>query len=423
MLTRDELMRHEAAGITEPRSRSDPAGRHRLRGAYLHEPGDPKDGVTVTVPIYALNQASEERCEWLVPGMLKEKVVGLLKTLHQRPRSRLLPLPEFADAFISATPFAHGSLVDALLGAVRERTGLDVRRADFKQEQLPAHLLMNIRVIDENGRQLGIGRNLAALKAELGGLARSAFQSLAALKLEGRRGHRLASGGWRTRPSARPNGQPKSTVGKRAASAPADAGSTEPQRYVAWTFGELPELMEVRKAGQTLVGFPALIDRTTHVEVEVFDEPAVAATKHRAGLRRLFALQVRDALKYLEKNLPDARQLEIAYMPLGTPDDLREQIVDVALDRAFLMEPLPHDAASFGKRLDEGRGRLSLIANEIARSVAAVLSEYTAALRKLKDSRPPKDVAEDIGAQLARLVSKRSSPKRRGRSWRTCRVI
>jgi len=408
MLTRDELMRHEAAGITGTAfPKQIRLGGIDCAAAYLHEPGDPKDGVTVTVPIYALNQASEERCEWLVPGMLKEKVVGLLKTLHQRPRSRLLPLPEFADAFISATPFAHGSLVDVLLGAVRERTGLDVRRADFKQEQLPAHLLMNIRVIDENGRQLGIGRNLAALKAELGGLARSAFQSLAALKLEGRVGTDSPAAGGGQRPSARPNGQPKSTAGSGAASAPADAGSTEPQRYVAWTFGELPELMEVRKAGQTLVGFPALIDRTTHVEVEVFDEPAVAATKHRAGLRRLFALQVRDALKYLEKNLPDARQLEIAYMPLGTPDDLREQIVDVGLDRAFLMEPLPHDAASFGKRLDEGRGRLSLIANEIARSVAAVLSEYTAALRKLKDSRPPKDVAEDIGAQLARLVSKR----------------
>src|SRR5205085_7049170 len=89
----------------------------------------------------------------------------------------------FADAFIEATPFALGSLVDALLAAVRTKTGLDVKRADFKQDQLPAHLLMNLRVVDEHGRQLGSGRNLAGLKGELGGLARSAFQALAALKV------------------------------------------------------------------------------------------------------------------------------------------------------------------------------------------------------------------------------------------------
>jgi ATP-dependent helicase HrpA len=93
-LTRDELMRHEAAGIT---TASFPKTL-RLGGidcsvSYLHEPGDAKDGITVTVPIYALNQVSDERCEWLVPGMLQAKVLALAKTLHQRPRSRLVPLP------------------------------------------------------------------------------------------------------------------------------------------------------------------------------------------------------------------------------------------------------------------------------------------------------------------------------------------
>jgi len=408
MLSRDELMRHEAAGITGTAfPKQIRLGGIDCAATYLHEPGDPKDGVTVTVPIYALNQASEDRCEWLVPGMLKEKVIALLKTLHQRPRSRLLPLPEFADGFIAATPFANGSLVDTLLGAVREKTGLDVKRADFKQEQVPAHLLMNIRVVDENGRQLGIGRNLAALKAELGGLARSAFQSLAALKVSDPVGTVPQSPSAERSPAGRSSDRPTSSSAGKAPPTGNDAVAAEPVRYTAWTFGELPELMEVRKGGQTLVGFPALIDRTTHVEVEVFDEPAVATAKHRAGLRRLFALQIRDALKYLEKNLPDARQLEVAYMPLGTPADLREQIIDVAIDRAFLLEPLPHDAASFGKRLEDGRGRLTLIANEVARSAAGVLSEYAAAVRKLKDARPPKDVAEDIGEQLAHLVPKR----------------
>ena len=101
MLARDELMRHEAAGITTaafPKMLR--LGGIDCDASYLHEPGDAKDGVTVTVPIYALNQVSEERCEWLVPGMLKDKVLALLKTLHQRPRSRLVPLPAYADEFV-----------------------------------------------------------------------------------------------------------------------------------------------------------------------------------------------------------------------------------------------------------------------------------------------------------------------------------
>src|SRR6185295_16444107 len=134
-LTRDELMRHEAAGITTAAfPKTIRLGGVDCAATYLHEPGDPKDGLTVTVPIYALNPASEERVEWLVPGLLKEKVIALLKTLHQRPRSRLVPLPEFADGFVSATPFGEGSLVEVLLAAVRAKTGLDVKRADFKQE-------------------------------------------------------------------------------------------------------------------------------------------------------------------------------------------------------------------------------------------------------------------------------------------------
>jgi ATP-dependent helicase HrpA len=163
----------------------------------------------------------------------------------------------------------------------------------------------------------------------------------------------------------------------------------------------------VRQGGQSLDGFPALIDKTTHVEIEVFDEPDVAARKHRAGLRRLIALQIRDALKYLEKNIPDLQRMAVAYMPLGSADELRDQIIELALDRAFLADPLPTDAAAFARRIDEGRGRLTLIASEVARSAGAILIDYAAALRKLKDARAPKEVSDDITAQLARLMTKR----------------
>jgi ATP-dependent helicase HrpA len=114
--------------------------------------------------------------------------------------------------------------------------------------------------------------------------------------------------------------------------------------------------MELRKGGQVLIGFPALIDRGTHVEIEVFDEPEVAAAKHRAGLRRLVALQICEPLKYLEKNIPDLQKMAAAYMSLGTLEELREQIIDVALDRAFLADPLPTDAASFKAASSRARG-------------------------------------------------------------------
>lgn len=177
--------------------------------------------------------------------------------------------------------------------------------------------------------------------------------------------------------------------------------------YTAWTFGELPELMELTKSGQTLVGFPALVDHGSHVQIEVFDEHLVAALRHRAGLRRLVALQIRDSLKSVERQIPDLQKMAALYMPLGTLEELRAQVVDLALDRAFLQEPLPADESAFKRRVEEGRTRLMLIAQEVARCAMAVLTEFAAAARKLKDSRAPKDVSEDIGAQLARLCGKR----------------
>ena len=129
--------------------------------------------------------------------------------------------------------------------------------------------------------------------------------------------------------------------------------------------------------------------------------------RHRAGLRRLVALQIREPLKYLEKNIPDLQKMAVAFMSLGTAEELRDQIIDVALDRAFLADPLPTDEFSFKARIEEGRTRLNLIAQEVARLAGTVLVEYQAALRKLKDSRAPKEVAEDIQAQLQRLCGKR----------------
>jgi ATP-dependent helicase HrpA len=399
VLTRDELMRHEAAGITTNAfPKTIRLGGVDCSAVYLHEPGAARDGLTVTVPLFVLNQVNEERCEWLVPGMLRDKILALLKSLHQRPRSRFVPLPDSASRIASqlSTPetFGNGGLTDALLKVVRDATSLDIQRADFKLDTLSPHLFMNFRVVDEHGRQMGTGRSLGALKAEFGAQARGAFQALAGLKVA-------------------QSVAPKAVETGARADAPALARAAKPgavaaggERYTAWTFGELPELLEIRKGAQVLVGFPALIDAGDAVLVEVFDEPDIAAAKHRAGLRRLFALQLKDALKYLEKNIPDLQKMGAAYMSLGTLEELRAQIVAVALDRAFLLEPLPADAAAFQRRVEEGRGRLTLIAQEVARLAGMILAEYALAIRKIKDSKHAVDATADATQQVQRLMPK-----------------
>nr|WP_315246023.1 ATP-dependent RNA helicase HrpA [uncultured Albidiferax sp.] len=410
LLTREELMRHEAAGITtQSFPKTIRLGGVDCAATYLHEPGDAKDGLTVTVPLFVLNQVNDERCEWLVPGMLKDKVQALIKTLHQRPRSRLVPLPETARTMAETlnTPeiFGQGPLVDAVLKLVRAATSLDIARADIKADMLSPHMFMHFRVVDEHGRQLGTGRNLGALKAELGAQARGAFQALAGLKMA------------QNAEISKPN-QPAAPIPSAQAAPKKVATPVAPanQRYTAWTFGELPELLEIQKGGQTLIGYPGLIDAGDAVTIEVFDEPEVAAAKHRAGLRRLFSLQIKDALKYLEKNIPDLQKMAVTFMQVGknadgsgggTIEELRAQIIDVALDRAFLLDPLPTDEFAFKRRIDEGRGRLTLIANEVARLALTVLTEYATAARKIKDTKNAPEATADAAQQLARLIPKR----------------
>ncbi|VCL03003.1 ATP-dependent RNA helicase HrpA [Burkholderia pseudomallei] len=379
-LSRDDLMRHEAAGVTTELfpKRVTMAGVE-MALAYHFEPGSPRDGVTLAVPLFALNQVDARRAEWLVPGMLKEKAHLLLKSLPQKLRRHCVPLPEYAAGFVERAGrerFGAGGLVDALIADVREQTQVATKTSDFKLETLPAHLFMNFKVIDEHGRQLAMGRNLAQLRAELGAQAQQHFQKIAAAA------------------TLAPAGEP--------------AGATALYEHLTtWNFGKLPELLEIRRRGETLFGYPALVDRGTHCDVEVFDSPDEAARIHRAGLRRLFALQLKEPIKYLEKNLPGLREMAMQYMSLGTQDELRDQLIATALDRACLQEPLPADDASFHARRDEGRSRLNLLAQEIARLVGQILAEYAGLAKKLAQAKPFPAAHADMQSQLAALVGKR----------------
>jgi len=417
-LNKEELMRHEAAGVTTelfPKTMNVTGIEMGL--SYHFEPGSPRDGVTLTVPLFALNQIPSARPGWLVPGMLKEKVQLLLKSLPQKLRRHCVPLPDYAAGFFDRNQdpvrFGRGDLIDALIADIHQHTSARVLTTDFKLETLPAHLSMNFKVVDEHGRQLDMGRNLATLQAELGGQARQSFQRMAesspAAVASGQARAQAAFG----KPGAAapaaaapaPAAKGKGAAPAPAAQAPANTGVSQHTNITAWTFGELPELLEINQGKLTLIGFPALVDKGTHCDLEVFDDPNVAARTHRAGLRRLFALQLKDQLKFAEKNVPGMQQMGMQFMSVGSPEELREQIVNKAIDIACLQDPLPHDAASFNKRKDEGKGRIGLLINEIARLVGQVLAEFHGMPKRLQNL--PQAVAADMQAQLKELVHKR----------------
>jgi len=375
-LSRDELMRHEAAGVTTelfPKT-------IEMRGvamavSYHFEPGSPRDGATLAVPLYALNQVDEARCDWLVPGMLKEKAQQLLKSLPQKLRRHCVPLPEYAAGFVERRgekPWDTRPLTDALIDDLRAERSLVVSPADFKRETLPAHLAMNFKVVDEHGRQLAMGRSLPQLRADLGAEARRNFQAVAERDVK-----------------VAPELQ---------------------QQITDWDFGELPELLEIRRGGQTMVGFPALVDHGAHCAIEVFDDLEQARAKHREGLRRLFRLQLKEQVKFIEKSLAGLQTtaMQAATVPslaAAAPgfEALRGEVVDAALDRTALAEPWPADRATFLAHRDEARGKLALIAQEVARLVAAIVQEAAAVQKKLGGARSHGAACADIEQQMARL--------------------
>ncbi len=410
-LNREELMRHEAAGVTTelfPKTMNVTGIEMGL--TYHFEPGSPRDGVTLAVPLFALNQIPQERAAWLVPGMLKEKVHLLLKSLPQKLRRHCVPLPDYAAKFFERHQdplrFARGDLIDALIADIHMHTSARVLTTDFKLETLPAHLFMNFKVIDEHGRQLDMGRNLATLQAELGGQARQSFQKMAEATPTAAPAKLQAAAP--AAPSAPARGKGNAPVTKQAtqAAAPAPAlGAIQHTGLTTWSFGELPELLEITQGKLTLIGFPALVDKGTHCDLEVFDDPNVAARTHRIGLRRLFALQLKDQLKFAEKNIPGLQGMGMQFMSVGTQEDLRDQIIAKAIDIACLQDPLPINSGEFNKRKDEGKGRIGLLINEIARLVGSILSEFHGMPKRIQ-SLPPA-VQSDIQSQLQGLIHKR----------------
>ena len=392
-LAKADLMRHEAAGITVDRyPKKMVVGGTELSMTYHFEPGSPKDGVTLVVPLTLLNQVDGRRCEWLVPGMCEEKTLLLLKSLPQKLRRHCIPLPEYAKSFLErmleANHFGVGDYLDCLIADIRKEKGLEIKRTDFRPEALPSHSSMNYRLIDEHGRQLDVERNLSRLRAEYGETARSAFQAIAQEAAQVELGV-----------------EAKSTTALGKASSGDAARKVEQGGYKSWDFGELPETLEIQKGNRTLFGYPALVDRMDSCELEVFDDVVEARKQHWRGLRRLFSIANKETLKALQKQLPGIREIGLLFINIGSVESLIEQILDLAVERAFLMDPLPSSASQFESRLQEGKPRLALIAQEIARHALGALQAYADLQKKLPQAKAVSAIAYgDIQNQITSLI-------------------
>jgi ATP-dependent helicase HrpA len=394
-LAKADLMRHEAAGITVDRyPKKMTVGGSELDLTYHFEPGSPKDGVTLVVPLTLLNQADGRRCEWLVPGMCEEKTHLLLKSLPQKLRRHCVPLPEYAKSFLERMfvekQFGVGDFLDSLITDIRKERGLEIKRTDFRPESLPLHSSMNFRLVDEHGRQLELERNLARLRAEYGETARTAFQAIAQQAVNEELGVDVLV-------TTAAQTQQKSSA--------STVKAVEQGGYRAWDFGELPETLEIQKGNRTLFGYPALVDRTEACDLEVFDDLVEARKHHWLGLRRLFALSNKDTLKALQKQLPGIRELGLLFINVGSVDGLIEQILNLALERAFMSDPLPVNAEQFSERLQAGKPRLTLIAQEVSKHSLAALQAHADLQKKLAQAKAASVTAyADIQTQVQGLI-------------------
>jgi ATP-dependent helicase HrpA len=340
-MAREDLMRHGAAGVTQELypEHLDVAGT-RLPLKYRFAPGHPLDGLTLTVPLALLNQVDAAQLSWLVPGMIREKITWLLKALPKAWRQRLTPSAEVVTAFLVAQPDpglsasqAPRDLSDALRAFCAERLGSAMPVDVWAGSELPAHLRVNVVVVDANGRELGSGRDLPALKGQLGEAAQLTFSAA---------GPQFERTGIRT-----------------------------------WDFGDLPESLVIERDGRKLTGYPALVDQGETVSLKLLDTRVAADASTRAALLRLLQRQFKDALRGLEKNPPGFAQAALMLRPAMATDALIADVMTAICDRAFIGEdPLPRTEAAYAEQVKRARVRLPAVAGSAFRLLAEIAAEY-----------------------------------------------
>ena len=398
-LSREELMRHEAAGVTtEVFPKAMNVGGVDCALTYHFEPGSHRDGVTLAVPMTVLNFVSPTQVEWLVAGMIKEKVQALLKSLPQKLRRHCVPLPEFTQEFVDWANVEHKNgqmpLMDALIEYVRLKTMQQLKASDFKLETLSPHSFMNFKLLDEYGRQIEMSRNLNLLRQHFGNQARASFQNTVQDNLQ------------HVKTQIAPTGASSKTQIQTMGESTAYGA-----QIVTWNFGELPELMNLQKGKQILFGYPALQDMDTHCDLTVWDDEVQARAVHAKGILRLARIALKENLKHLEKNIPDATQIGMLYVGLtgGTLEQVKTDILTVSLRRACQLDDAKHqpiDDASFNAMIANAKTRLGLIVQEVGRLVLQLLSEWQNAQKKLNGIKIHANQHKDISEQIVQLTQK-----------------
>lgn len=398
----------------------------RIRGIdfsleYRFEPGASDDGVTMTVPLSLLNQVDDNRCDWLVPGLLADKVQALVKSLPQRMRRHLVPVPDYVHQFCKRHPIGEQRepLTESIRLDARAHYAVQAQLNDFRPEVVPKHLNMNFKLVDAHGRQLAVSRSLVQLRATHGEQAAGAF----------REAFKVVAGQVKTTAQAQvavgtdpdtsstlpaPDSAPSTALSEtNAVSIDGDVIQLEiGQRFTRWPVDSLPELLEIREpgTGTTMVGFPAFVDRRNAITIEVFDEQGEARLAHRAGVRRLLGIGLRESFKAFFRNLSQYQNLVIAHARLGTDEDLRSGMADAILQRAIGDQAEPQSREAFDALLVQVKPRISLLGQELARNLESVLDEYAAASRKIQAVKAGakeaevKSAVQDCTDQLARLV-------------------
>ena len=355
-LSREYLMRHEAVHVTEDRFPDvmlvDDLG---LPLTYRFDPGHILDGVTMTVPLPLLNKLTAARFDWLVPGLIREKITWYLKALPKQIRRHVIPIPEFVTQFLESqdrketevvrqqkakTHSPGTSVIEVLAEFIRMKTGTAISPGIWQDEIPPPHLLMNYKVVDDAGQDLAMSCNLSQLKAQLGQAAQLTFSQ-------------------------------------------ADSGERLPierDDIERWDFGDLPEEITFNRAGKKLVGYPALVNRGNKVSIHLFDTREAAETSMRGGVRQLLSLELKEQIKQLEKNLSgQSRQLNQAALQLHnliSPEALRDDMMRAVIDRAFLGDDmLPRNEQEFIGQRQRARTRLPAVTEALVRLVQNIASE------------------------------------------------
>lgn len=331
----------------------------RFSLAYHFEPGSEQDGVTLTIPLHALNLLSEEGVSWLAPGLLEEKAIALLNTLPKPLRRAVTPTGQFARAALQHMTRKKGHFVDMLAAEIQRMTGLEIPRAAWQPNELSPHLRMNIRVLDKNDHELGQGRDLTALQENLGGRARTAFMN-------------KVGADWH------------------------QDGFTE------WSFGNLPEQVETKGGGQAWL---ALVDQHQAVGIRLFENLDEAQNRHYEGMLRLLRMQLGTDLRYLEKNSGLNKTTGLHYAPLGRLDELRSELIEHILNSVAGSNWHVRDESSFKQYCSEVREALIPTGMALGKAVSEIFALYHRIQRQLAEWRNYwNESLDDIQSQLDDLV-------------------